>query len=1531
MTRFRHVRDGTGAMHHTGRNQMGRSPPRRRRESNEEARENHYCLFCKVQLPSKKLIIEHNASAVHKQKEDLINKALADALHLCYTCERMFPTKIELDAHCLMARHQPLYRVDGLEEELGKTEEEEEEEEKVANMSEADSKRAQGNKERSDIVMKLNKMRGNEYDQRKETKKNFCDVCNVDCLNPSNYRIHLDSWRHRAEVDKKKEEEKKFEEEAEKKFQESEENERMKVPSHLRDKMEYFCEVCSVPLSGEPAYLQHMKGKKHLRQISLMKQPLRCYVCRVDYKAEKDFNQHLQSRSHMDKAFKGDGKNRLKAAKERNDDWVEKKLDKRDKNSRDKRSDDRRDSRSDRRDNRGSKDCKGDNRASRKMEPAFPSSDRKVELVTSPTDSGMVDLREKLQGSKIVVTKPTAKESPRRSERSDKPAPHQDPDKRAKELEIEVTFKKLSREYHNDLIGLKERLTRERENDISVYQQYETTYNKLCEEEDYVRENLRVLEENDPSKEEYIRDMIRIQGDMREVRQELEIREMMIIKRETLFRDKFPNSTDNTVMLNPEQKSPAAVVIDYHHGNKNVAPGQDGSEKKSDSDLRIQLERERLLKRLGPELDSVDPTLKERLLSVILDKEKATSNQSAGGGSSDQRQVVANSKQNQIKMLNEREKQLEKELAELKSTGTKKITKSLVPQYDDLEEKNKEKKQSRGRRRSVESASSRSSSSSSSDSGSRSGSKRSKRRRRGSPSKSRSRKKRKRSTSRDRRKKGSSRRGRDEDRKRRSDRKKSAPDRKKPVKMTLKAHDKGGRIVDATNPLPDDSESESQSDDGDVTEITPTTIPVIGSSASIPVLCSNAPPVRSDAINKPFASTSNVSTLPSIPPQRREQFSFWKNPAVVAAPLQKDSPKEDVWDIAFSGAKESEKEADETANLFSSSTDMQNPLPIDILNILKSVAPIMQNMQQLSQRTQVPQQPNQLQATSRPSNNTRLPGEPSTPQQGSSAGGRVRSILKKMKEAPPVAVVEDDHPAPTEPKPTPKGFSIPGLESAPTTTNETPATNARDRSAFDAQRNYPASENYGEKQSYSGDVIYSGTSARNRDTQHLNQANLQAPLRISPVGMPSAVPDYGDLRREPARGHDNDISRWGASVEPTRSRDDHIVYDGNRQQSLGLQRDRSPVAVRRAEDAYKSRGYPDDINRPNLERDYPSRLLPPVGRDDVPVGRDIAPSNVDRMLPRPRDPYVASDSRAGYCFDGDPPARVSEFDRRTDDRGPPPMLDDRPPVRNPGESEDTYYERFERYYEMKRRREQEVLRRSRLPDDDFRRGPPPRGVPPRDDPLYRTPARLEDRYDDRLRRPDDRGVLPPLEYSGRAAGGRPEPSRDGRFLDGDRRRLPDDTYRRMETERRPLEDDRRRIELPGRMPEDRRPYGRYERDPYDRTFPEKDKFPPIATDGPYVPAQGKRSFEGPATHLSPPGKADVLGTGNEANKDRSGPINRGILLERSQDMKARDLNNSSTMNEPPGQNFRGPPPPRPMDQYPQQRGDERLRVRTQYY
>ena len=54
--------------------------------------------------------------------------------------------------------------------------------------------------------------------------------------------------------------------------------------------------------------------------------------------------------------------------------------------------------------------------------------------------------------------------------------------------------------------------------------------------EDFNRKNIDKLSDDDPHKEEFIIDIIRVQRAMEDLRQQMEIKEMMIIKREVLFR-----------------------------------------------------------------------------------------------------------------------------------------------------------------------------------------------------------------------------------------------------------------------------------------------------------------------------------------------------------------------------------------------------------------------------------------------------------------------------------------------------------------------------------------------------------------------------------------------------------------------------------------------------------------------------------------------------------------------------------------------------------------------------------------------------------------------------------------------------------------------------------------------------------------------------------------------------------------------------------------------------------------------------------
>ena len=125
---------------------------------------------------------------------------------------------------------------------------------------------------------------------------------------------------------------------------------------------------------------------------------------------------------------------------------------------------------------------------------------------------------------------------------------------------------------------------------------------------------------------------------MREVQQEPEIQETMIIKRESLFREKFSNS-NNQVIINAEplenidydkKSNKKSLPVKEQNNQQSLEP----STEKTSADLRIQLERERLLKRIGPELNTLDPALPDKLMSTIMD------NKTDENEATDKRQIV---------------------------------------------------------------------------------------------------------------------------------------------------------------------------------------------------------------------------------------------------------------------------------------------------------------------------------------------------------------------------------------------------------------------------------------------------------------------------------------------------------------------------------------------------------------------------------------------------------------------------------------------------------------------------------------------------------------------------------------------------------------------------------------------------------------------------------------------------------------------------------------------------------------------------
>ncbi|XP_065675190.1 uncharacterized protein LOC100204642 [Hydra vulgaris] len=1433
-----------------------RSPPRRRRSP--ANRESFYCSYCKCQLLTKHLLEEHNRSPVHKQKKILIEKAISDGLQFCYSCEKIFPSKIELDAHCLMSRHQPLYRVEEMHEFRKRKEEDNVETVMPYPSNEAEKRRMKESKERKDIVSKLNKMKENDPDQVEidlsfqARNAVYCKVCNVDCMNASNFKIHIDSWRHRAEMEKRDLVDNKIKETSIVKETEIKQQ-KGNVPTNLISVMQYFCEVCSAPCTSEENYLSHCRGKKHLRKISSMQRPYKCYTCHEDFNSEKPYSIHLESRSHMEKAFKNRNKDALKTNVS-NEEWIEKRdkgIESEQKKDHQRRTykDDRRKSIERHTDERMmSKDERRD-----KVEKSSYSTSRKIDISSSASQENIVDLREKLKGKSPLVAQPLKVDVP--PSNNVIIADHIDMNKRAIEKELEAKFKKLSQEYENNLAALRVRLTMEREEDIATYQRLENTYKRLCEDEDFIREDLRVMQDSDPRKEDYIRDMIRIQDDMREVRQQLEFREMMIIKRESLFRLKFPNA-DNKVILNKndndslmyQQVNNYTDDVQLTKSNTNVNPVLSGPSKESD-DLRLELERERLLKRLGPELEAIDPLIREKLLSVILNKDVSQIDKPSLTQSS----MKSTMKDDKIS-LTEREKQLESELEKLRTktapvvTERKRITKSLVP-YEDEDEK-AVKKPNRDR-------SSSNSRNSSDSEDSKHAKKRHRKkspmsRNRGRTKRSRSadseemRKKRKRSRSRERKRKSSGR--KNDDRKRSSDKRK---EEKKPIKMKLQARQTQNMIKSA-NPLPDDSNSEDEKTNNIQSQPT-SIIPVIGSKniplhqvlqppygGNVPIIHNiqqvgmHNPQQAQSMLNSQQVATmrnpheQQVNVRPNqVPSQpRREQFSLW-NRAAAPSKQSIDSPKEDVWDIAFSGNQLKEKEMNEISNIFSASAEIPRQLPTEILDILRNVAPMLKNMS--SPNTQPEQSGHKLRQKVEPQSKTQKhtqeqeesftnkPLQTMVSQESvTSAGGKVRSILKKIKDPVP-AMSGERREEETKTVPT----LIPGLELSGTDIK-------RDIIKVDSQPRGFANEMHSQDVNEGSAYLHENYSniSRNQRDLGINSRDNRDNNKYRSQAFSSSMNINDNVERYNSgpnfRKNDMDIidpSSGSLHMPSGRHLDSYPLHEeskrGNNEyephygESRDPYLDVNPIPQSKSTNILENKRldnfqrdnysrYPDNFTPPHQDRWVPSREVswirdnlrqPPVdnflisGRDDP---RNLAPRIEPKWIPRDDQRLLPpiEDGRnipRGY----EEPLKDYYPQERL------PHLDDRLPIRRDGESEDQFYERFERFYAMKRESERDGVKfpppppgpvihdprnlpdpRAMARDDFFRRRE--QNIHPEDRYLHSAPPAFVDRVD------DSRRGRPFADYDDVKA-----PLKDERQpIDGDRR-IPPKEFNQYDN-RRPL-------------------------------------------------------------------------------------------------------------------------------------------------
>ena len=86
----------------------------RDRDRSDEDRASYFCDVCKQQMSSKAIYESHCQSAFHKENVKKAFPTGTGQVWECSTCQKKFSVKIAVDRHCLLYKHQPLYRIEGV-------------------------------------------------------------------------------------------------------------------------------------------------------------------------------------------------------------------------------------------------------------------------------------------------------------------------------------------------------------------------------------------------------------------------------------------------------------------------------------------------------------------------------------------------------------------------------------------------------------------------------------------------------------------------------------------------------------------------------------------------------------------------------------------------------------------------------------------------------------------------------------------------------------------------------------------------------------------------------------------------------------------------------------------------------------------------------------------------------------------------------------------------------------------------------------------------------------------------------------------------------------------------------------------------------------------------------------------------------------------------------------------------------------------------------------------------------------------------
>lgn len=724
----------------------------------QDDRTSFFCDLCKQQMSSEASYLAHCNSIFHKDKEGNLNKLVKKHEWMCHTCEKPFLSKIALDQHCLLVRHQPMYRIQGFSNQNDGAESNERDTGEPGKAHES----GQGTKPLFSFASL--------------TPPYYCSACQVECGSDSNLKAHQMTWRHRAALDKMKGEGDSKRNSYELVTLVTEKGDSMpgqaqtihgKKISNAKH-IGYYCDICDMHANSHDGYFAHLNGKKHRKKTSNMRPPFSCIFCESEFHLVKDFDGHYKSTEHISKASRPISKWGIEAElkdEERQMKDQERKRDKekfgikeRDARSRREESKDRsrdrergrgrsrgsrEDYRIDERNYRGrdrgkerfasdstdgsrkrdevsqNDEKRGSCRCSKKRDKSVDELDnndkyegsreeetlkkrkrrgrsssagrslrssssdwsvlsgpipvgklskakdhqregtkeneggrreggnenkgdikegRKVEIKNESDNLELADLREKLnRGKNIVITKKMNNNEKENSWKEGDESIDYD-------VDLKEDEEKILNHHKADLV-LREQLLKEHTREILKYKDAEDEYKRLCLEEDYLRRRLNLFCDDDPRIDSDKADLQKVQEAVKNVREELEIRDEMIQEKEKyliVLKNRIKERTDmiakaelddshfETGLQQTAKYADDAVEglpgsipdtsLEIDADEEMPAKAEEPLEKRSidEGDLRAEIERERILRKLAPGMVGLDSDIRQRIVDALL-------------------------------------------------------------------------------------------------------------------------------------------------------------------------------------------------------------------------------------------------------------------------------------------------------------------------------------------------------------------------------------------------------------------------------------------------------------------------------------------------------------------------------------------------------------------------------------------------------------------------------------------------------------------------------------------------------------------------------------------------------------------------------------------------------------------------------------------------------------------------------------------------------------------------------------------------